>query len=456
MLRPDQPWERQETGRNAELWGPGVAAAPYSDGVWWDPRDRLFKMWYRVGYTLATAYATSRDGIHWQKPVLDVVPGTGIVQQEGRGSSTVWLDHEERNPERRFKMISSRSHMQPQRLYFSADGIHWSPEVARSAPCGDRTTFFWNPFRKLWVFSIRDGTPVMGRVRKYSEHRDIVEGVRRMATEPNWVWWTGADRLDTPRTDLNVQPQLYNLDAVGYESLLVGLFSIWRGAPSDRGKPNDLVVGYSRDGFHWSRPDRKAFIPVSERHGDWNWVNIQSSGGVCLVVGDRLYFYVMGWAGVPGTVRPGAGSTGLATLRRDGFSSMDAGDQEGTLTTRPVRFRGRRMFVNVDSAAGDLRVEILNNRGKVIVPFARGDSVPVRADRTLAPVRWRGSDDLSALAGQPVRFRFHLRKAKLYAFWVSPDSSGASHGYVGAGGPGLTGPVDTVGGSAYAAAGNSR
>ena len=50
-----------------------------------------------------------------------------------------------------------------------------------------------------------------------------------------------------------------------------------------------------------------------------------------------------------------------------------------------------------------------------------------------------------ALADNPVRFRFHLRGGSLYSFWVSPDKAGASHGYVGAGGPGLTGPTDTVG-----------
>ena len=48
-------------------------------------------------------------------------------------------------------------------------------------------------------------------------------------------------------------------------------------------------------------------------------------------------------------------------------------------------------------------------------------------------------------SGKPVRFRFHLSNGSLYSFWVSPDKSGASHGYVGAGGPGLTGPTDTVG-----------
>jgi hypothetical protein len=38
-----------------------------------------------------------------------------------------------------------------------------------------------------------------------------------------------------------------------------------------------------------------------------------------------------------------------------------------------------------------------------------------------------------------VKFRFHLKRGSLYAFWVSPDKSGASHGYVAAGGPGLVG-----------------
>lgn len=48
-------------------------------------------------------------------------------------------------------------------------------------------------------------------------------------------------------------------------------------------------------------------------------------------------------------------------------------------------------------------------------------------------------------AGRPVRFRFQLTNGSLYSFWVSPEESGASYGYVGAGGPGFTEPTDTVG-----------
>ncbi len=38
-----------------------------------------------------------------------------------------------------------------------------------------------------------------------------------------------------------------------------------------RPKLNEISVGFSRDGFHWSRPDRRPFLPVSEKAGDWNW-----------------------------------------------------------------------------------------------------------------------------------------------------------------------------------------
>jgi hypothetical protein len=71
--------------------------------------------------------------------------------------------------------------------------------------------------------------------------------------------------------------------------------------------------------------------------------------------------------------------------------------------------------------------------------------VPVRSDSTLQRIEWEGIRDVSKLAGRTARFRFYLTNGKLYSFWVSSDDSGASNGYVAAGGPGFTGPTDTVG-----------
>ena len=441
VMRPDKPWETETVSHNQ----PAPTAMVFSDGVWFDPEDALFKMWYMGGYVVSTCYATSTDGIHWDKPDLDVHPGTNVVQRDRRDSATVWLDLEEADPSRRFKLFLTRRRGAgwAVSLHFSADGIHWSNEVAWSGSCGDRTTAFYNPFRRVWVYSVREGVSGAGRVRRYSENADVVAGLAwKSGRAPLWV---GADRLDPKREDLKVQPQLYNLDAVAYESLMLGLFTIWPGQPEDRAKPNYVAVGFSRDGFHWQRPDRRPFIPVSERYGDWNWGNVQSAGGCCLVVGDELYFYVSGRAGAQGSKTSGVCTTGLAVLRRDGFASMDASDEEGVLTTRALRFSGRRLFVNLAAPSGALRVDVLDEHGLVLPSFSRDDCVPVESvDDTLVPVTWR-SGDLAALAGTPVRFRFHLQRGSLYAFWVSPDESGASHGYVAAGGPGFTGPTDTAG-----------
>jgi hypothetical protein len=177
---------------------------------------------------------------------------------------------------------------------------------------------------------------------------------------------------------------------------------------------------------------------VSDKQGDWNANNVQSAGGGFLVVGDELYFYVSGRTGRPGGNQAGTCTTGLATLRRDGFASLDAGEAGGTLTTRPVRFSGKHLFVNVDDPKGELRVEILQPAGQVLPRFAAGNCIPIAADKTLHAVRWKGVEDLSSLANQPVRLRFHVKNGKLYAFWVSQEGSGASHGYVAAGGPGFS------------------
>lgn len=440
LLKPDKPWE---AGNDANP----PCAMPFSDGVWYDPRDKLFKMWYMAGAARHTCYAVSQDGLQWQKPELDVSPGTNIVFSGPRDSSTVWLDHEEQDPNRRFKMFrsckggSTVEGSYGLATHFSPDGIHWSDPPLLTGSCGDRSTVFWNPFRKLWVYSLRHGWGLPRR-RRYWEAANLETGPKwQQIGEPRI--WVSADNLDPQRDDLKVPAQLYNLDCIAYESLLLGLFTIWRGQPENREKPNELCIGYSRDGWSWSRPDRRPFCPVSETPGDWNFSNVQSAGGCCLVVGDKLYFYVSGRGGTGKTRLDGQSSvTSLATLRRDGFVSMNAGADAGILTTHPVRFSGRHLFVNAAAKEGELRAEILNEAGQPIPPFTLENCSTFNDDKTAAALAWKGADNLRPLVGQPVRIRFSLRNGQLYSFWVTSDPSGASYGFVAAGGPAFAGPRD--------------
>lgn len=449
VLQPERPWERRDP--HAELAGyqPSPSAMVFSDGVFYDPADRVFKLWYMAGYQSATALATSTDGIRWDRPAFDVVRGTNIVSATRRDSNTVWLDLEAPDRQSRFVMAAYDLEQKALRFSTSADGIHWR-EVGVSGPCGDRSTFFRNPIRRVWAYSLRHDLALVNRTRRYAESAAF--------PPPPWtadgpVSWIGADSLDPQLPNMpTTKAELYNLDAVAYESVFVGLFSLFRGERLDREKPNDLCVAFSRDGFHWSRLWREPFIGVSDTPGDWNYSNVQSAGGGCLIVGDRLHFYVSGRQGIPGTSLPGVCSTGLATLRRDGFASLT--DQwpagmartiagpPGTLTTRPVRFSGSHGFVNAD-VAGDLRVAVLDADGRAIKGFTLADAAPITGNGTRLPMSWAGGASLASLAGRTVRFRFALEQARLFAFWVSRSAGGQSGGAVAAGGPAFRSTFDT-------------
>jgi hypothetical protein len=82
-------------------------------------------------------------------------------------------------------------------------------------------------------------------------------------------------------------------------------------------------------------------------------------------------------------------------------------------------------------------VEVLDETGNVI----RSSKV-ASGDQTKLKVEWADAADLSDQCGKNVKFRFLLTKGSLYAFWVTSDADGASHGFVGAGGPAFNGVRD--------------
>ena len=448
ILKPERAWEQTDPHAAIAGYQPGPAAMVFSDGVFFDPHDRLFKMWYMAGYQDKTALSVSRDGLSWERPVFDVERGTNIVSAERRDSSTTWLDLSARDARSRYKRAAYDLEAKALTLSESADGIHWR-RAGISGPCGDRSTFFKNPFRNVWAFSLRHDIAQLNRTRRYVESASFPDATWAATTPVSWI---GADPFDRPHPSVSsTRTELYNLDAVAYESLFIGLFDIFRGEPPDREKPNDLCIGFSRDGFHWSRLSRDPFIPVSNTKGAWNYANVQSAGGCCVIAGDRLYFYVSGRQGVPGTSLPGVCSTGLAILRRDGFASVTdtwpAGSARaitgtpGTLTTRPVTFSGSHLFVNAQ-VDGELQVEVLDVNGRALDGFTIDRAIPVSGNGTRLPAKWNGGASLARVAGTPVRFRFTLKQARLFSFWVSRSAQGQSGGYVAAGGPGFTGETD--------------
>lgn len=437
-------------------------------GVFFDPAAKHFKMFYTAGWRGGLALATSKDLVHWYRPSLGLSGGNIILPagpQLAGGDNAIWLDLQTTDSTQRYKALIERlvdgswsKHYRTKdgspthTVHTSSDGRIWSQGV-EMGKASDYSSFFYNPFRNVWTYSIKRNTK-RGRARYYAESPDFIKNV-------NWdsaVYWVGADSLDKPDEKVRNAAQLYSLNAVAYESIMLGEFYIHLGPAnkiSEEGKfpkITELKLGFSRDGFHWDRPDRRAFIAATRKEGDWDRAYLHGTNGVCLVMGDSLWFPYCGYSGIAPDGEKGmytGASVGMATLRRDGFASMETTGKKGTLLTRPVVFSGKHLFVNVDNPNGELRVEILDESGKKIKGFSVVDCIPVRANSTLHKISWKTNADLSSLAGKTIRFRFHLTDGKIYSFWVSPDESGASYGYVGAGGPGYDSIIDNKGLNAY-------
>lgn len=444
-------------------------------GVFWDPREKHFKMYYTAGWRGPLALATSQDLVTWQRPEGQSAGGNLVLPagikwsgSEARVSGSdnaIWLDLDasEADLDTRIKFLTCWMHGPgaKKNLEFThslqvGDGRQWTDAV----PClgggktSDYGSIFYNPFRGKWVQSIKKNGP-RGRCRYYVESDEFLAG----ADWSSAVYWTNADELDRAEPTggypyAGNEPQIYNLTAVAYESVMIGMHQILRGPHNsvceEGGFPKltDLEIGFSRDGFHWHRPDRRGFIRGDRMAGSWERGYVHGTTGVFVVLEEQLVFPYCAYSGVKADgardMYAGA-SIGLASLRRDGFASMQAGASEGELVTKPLLFAGRHLFVNGNFADGELSVEVLDSQGRVIEPFSRDNCEVFTANSTATEVKWKGGMDLAGLSGKPVTLKFYLRQGDLYSFWVSPDAAGHSYGYVGAGGPDYPGSRDVPG-----------
>jgi hypothetical protein len=104
----------------------------------------------------------------------------------------------------------------------------------------------------------------------------------------------------------------------------------------------------------------------------------------------------------------------LATLRLDGFVSLDADGEGGYLQTKPLEISGKQLFLNASCQEnGSASVEILDESGESIAV-----SQPVTGDSVSLPVSWKKDINLNSLVNRTVRLKIHLKNASLYAFWM--------------------------------------
>ena len=388
----DKPWE----GLSVLLYGAVVR----------EPETGRFRMWYlawgkHVGQPSFICYAESDDGLAWTKPDLGLHEFKGskdnnIVIPNVTSNTTVIFDPHDPDFARRYKAVirAGGTH-----AYTSPDGLHWRDHGVIMNQCYDSTSVHWDPVGEKWVASVkifRDGK----RARGYAESADFFHW-------SDTYFMATVDDQDAP------DDQIYAMTIFRYESVYLGMLRMLH-VETDM---VDIQLSSSRNARRWDRLLREPFVPCSPEKGTWDYGNNAPSTEAPIRVGDELWLYYSGRSTTHGET-PNTGAIGLATLRLDGFVSMDAGPDGGTLTTKPLKLQGNTLCINTDADGGRVSVEILDASGKPLPAFAADQAVPVAEDSVRIPVHWRGRADLSEIHDQIVQLRFRLKDAKLYTFWV--------------------------------------
>jgi hypothetical protein len=180
---------------------------------------------------------------------------------------------------------------------------------------------------------------------------------------------------------------------------------------------SDVVFMASRDGVHWDRRFREALLRPGPDPLNWHERAIEVGPGLVPTGhGEMSLYYVEHYRTDSVRIRRGV-------LREDGLVSVHARYPEGEMVTRPVVFEGRRLEINyASSAAGSVRVELQDARGKPLPGYELERCPEIYGDQRNRTVSWAGTIDVSKLAGQPVRLRIVLRDADLFSFRFRSDS----------------------------------
>jgi hypothetical protein len=171
----------------------------------------------------------------------------------------------------------------------------------------------------------------------------------------------------------------------------------------------------SRDGLHFDRTFLEAFIRPGRDRLNWGDRSNMTAWGLVETAPDEMSLYYSQHYGFPSHhLRRGV-------LRLDGIASAQAGYAGGELVTRPIRFSGRKLVLNYSTAAtGIVQVEIQGADGEPIPGFTLAEAPLLFGDEIAEIYAWKGGDNVSSLAGKPVRLRFVLKDADLYSYRFAP------------------------------------
>src|SRR5262249_47535810 len=151
------------------------------------------------------------------------------------------------------------------------------------------------------------------------------------------------------------------------------------------------------DGVNWRRqaPRHPILSPDPDPSGAWDGGLVYTSNHP-LVEGGTIKLYYGGAAGTHNApFENNSWGVGLATLRKDGFASLDATGSPGCVLTSKCRGMRGPLHVNYKTNnGGSLRAEVLDASGKVMEGYGKDACHELKGDSVDAVVTWEHHTEL--------------------------------------------------------------
>lgn len=377
--------------------------------------------------TEVTCVALSEDGIHWERPNL------GLFEVNGTRDNNVILAghapfshnfspfHDTRPgvpDDERFKALAGTEEA-GLAAFVSADGFHWrklrEEPVITDGKFDSQNIAFWSEAEGMYVSYFRTWSG-----GGWAGFRSISR-----ATSPDFINWSPTEAMsfgDAPMEHLYTnQTRPYFRAPHLYTAICARFMPGRRVVSAEQGEAlgdtarysgdcSDTVFMTSRGGTRYDRTFMEGFVRPGIGLSNWMSRTNYPSYGLVPTGPATMAFYIQRNYAQPTHYLQ------RMILRTDGFASVHAPYEGGEMRTKPLIFAGASLAINYStSAAGSVWVEMQDADGKPLPGFTREDADEIIGDEIERIVTWKGSADVSALAGKPVRLRFILKDADLYA-----------------------------------------
>jgi len=410
VLTFDQPWESETSGYITVLDDDGIIRMYYR-GITESIKDESRAM---------VCYAFSEDGINFHRPNLGMHTFEGnkrnniiLKYSPECHNFTSFLDTKPGTPvSKKYKAVGGheRTGINKGKLYglYSNNGVDWvrysdEPVITDGMFDSQNVAFFDSNTGSYKCYARYFDN-------SHLENPEPYHGVRAIKSFESEDFLNWSEPINN-EYDVPYKEEFYTNATIQCPGAEHFYLSFPKRFIADRKRDfyidmdgvSDAVFMSSRDGINWNRTFMEAWVrPGLDRR---NWVNRNNMTALGIIETSEKEFSMY----ISENYRTDTNGIRRLSIRKFGFASVNAGYEGGSFTTKPITYNGDSLYINYStSAAGHIKISLLDESGVQLTesPIIYGDEIFEKVDFGLS---------LGQYEGKPVRLRFELKDADIYA-----------------------------------------